>query len=65
MAMARVFVWDVDRGRLASVLQGHTNNVVRCMFAPAGYLLATLSWDGSRAPLGCGHGRAARQHVGG
>jgi WD40 repeat protein/tetratricopeptide (TPR) repeat protein len=43
----RVFVWDVERGRLASVLQGHTSMVVGCRFAPAGHLLATWSWDGS------------------
>ena len=43
----RVFVWDVERGRLASVLQGHTNRVIGCGFAPAGHLLATNSWDGT------------------
>jgi serine/threonine protein kinase/WD40 repeat protein/Flp pilus assembly protein TadD len=41
----RLFVWDVDRGRLASVLQGHTSTVVDCKFAPEGYLLATRAWD--------------------
>jgi serine/threonine protein kinase/WD40 repeat protein len=41
----RTFVWDVDRGRLASVLQGHTNRVTYCQFAHNGYLLATSSWD--------------------
>jgi serine/threonine protein kinase/WD40 repeat protein/predicted Zn-dependent protease len=46
-ADGRVFVWDVERGRLASVLQGHANLVVRCRFAPAGHLLATSSWDGN------------------
>jgi serine/threonine protein kinase/WD40 repeat protein/Tfp pilus assembly protein PilF len=43
----RVFVWDVERGWLASVLQGHTSNVIRCQFAPEGHLLATTSWDGT------------------
>jgi serine/threonine protein kinase/WD40 repeat protein/Flp pilus assembly protein TadD len=43
----RVFVWDVERGRLASVLQGHTSNVIRCQFAPESHLLATDSWDGT------------------
>ncbi|HKM54113.1 MAG TPA: hypothetical protein VJY33_11950, partial [Isosphaeraceae bacterium] len=43
----RVFVWDVARGRLDSVLQGHTNRVIGCGFAPAGHLLATNSWDGT------------------
>src|SRR5262249_48815841 len=43
----RVFVWDVVRGRLASILQGHTNRVVLCQFAPASALLATAAWDGT------------------
>ena len=43
----RVFVWDVKRGQLASVLQGHTSDVVNCQFAPAGHLLATHGWDGT------------------
>jgi len=43
----RVFVWDVERGRLASVLQGHTWAVISCHFAPEGHLLATHSWDGT------------------
>jgi serine/threonine protein kinase len=43
----RVFVWDVERRRLASVLQGHTGKVVGVQFAPSGHLLATESWDGS------------------
>jgi serine/threonine protein kinase/WD40 repeat protein/tetratricopeptide (TPR) repeat protein len=43
----RVFVWDVERGRLASVLQGHASNVIRCQFASEGHLLATTSWDGT------------------
>jgi eukaryotic-like serine/threonine-protein kinase len=43
----RVFVWDVERGRLASVLQGHTAHVVGCQFAPERHLLATHSWDGT------------------
>ncbi len=41
----RVFVWDVVRDRLASVLQGHTKAVVGCLFSPVGYLLETYSWD--------------------
>jgi WD40 repeat protein/tetratricopeptide (TPR) repeat protein len=43
----RVYVWDVLRCRLASVLQGHTSRVVRCQFAHAGHLLATSAWDGT------------------
>ena len=43
----RVFVWDVERDRLASVVQGHTNRVIGCGFALAGHLLATNSWDGT------------------
>jgi serine/threonine protein kinase/WD40 repeat protein/tetratricopeptide (TPR) repeat protein len=41
----RVFVWDVERGRLASVLQGHASVVIGGLFAPEGHLLATGSWD--------------------
>jgi serine/threonine protein kinase len=41
----RVFVWDVRRGALGSVLQGHTSHIQNIQFAPAGYLLATTSWD--------------------
>jgi serine/threonine protein kinase/WD40 repeat protein len=44
---SRVYVWDVPRGQLASVLQGHTAAVITCRFAHAGYLLATTSWDGT------------------
>ena len=43
---SRVFVWDVERGHLASVLQGHTGAVYSCEFAPAGHMLATGGWDG-------------------
>ncbi len=44
---SRVYVWDVPRGQLASVLRGHTAGVMHCRFAHAGYLLATSSWDGT------------------
>ena len=44
-AYGRVSVWDVERGRLVSVLQGHTQDVIGCRFAPTGHLLATSSWD--------------------
>jgi serine/threonine protein kinase/WD40 repeat protein len=44
---SRVYVWDVPRGQLASVLHGHTHAVITCRFAHAGYLLATTSWDGT------------------
>jgi WD40 repeat protein/Tfp pilus assembly protein PilF len=43
----RIFVWDVVRGRLASILEGHTNMVTVCQFAPASNLLATGAWDGT------------------
>jgi serine/threonine protein kinase/WD40 repeat protein/tetratricopeptide (TPR) repeat protein len=43
----RIYVWDVPRGQLASVLQGHTSRVTRCEFAHASHLLATSSWDGT------------------
>jgi WD40 repeat protein/tetratricopeptide (TPR) repeat protein len=41
----RVYVWDVRRGALASVLQGHTGIIIDSQFAHSGYLLATQSWD--------------------
>jgi eukaryotic-like serine/threonine-protein kinase len=41
----RVFVWDVRRGALASVLRGHTGRILEARFAHSGYLLATSSWD--------------------
>jgi WD40 repeat protein len=47
----RVFVWDVERGRLASVLQGHTSRILGilgCDFAPASHLLVTSSWDATK-----------------
>jgi WD40 repeat protein len=40
----QVYVWDVPRGRLASVLQGHTARVIDCHFAHEGHLLATYAW---------------------
>ena len=43
----RVYVWNVRRGELASVLQGHTAYIIDAQFAHAGYLLATASWDGT------------------
>ncbi len=43
----RVYVWNVRRGELASVLQGHTANIINVLFAHSGYLLATSSADGT------------------
>jgi eukaryotic-like serine/threonine-protein kinase len=43
----RVFVWNIDRGALSSVLRGHTAGIIRTLFARSGYLLATSSWDGT------------------
>ncbi len=43
----RVYVWNVRRGALASMLQGHTARIVGAQFAHSGYLLATASWDGT------------------
>jgi serine/threonine protein kinase/WD40 repeat protein/tetratricopeptide (TPR) repeat protein len=40
----RVYVWNVRRGELASVLQGHTNDIIGARFAHTGFLLATTSW---------------------
>ncbi len=42
-----VYVWDVGRGALTAMLQGHTGAVVTVQFAHSGYLLATSSWDGT------------------
>ncbi len=39
----RVYVWNVRRGALASVLQEHND----AKFAHTGYLLATTSWNGT------------------
>ena len=44
----RIFVWDVERGCLASVLQGHSGEALGCRFAPSGHLLVTTGWDGCR-----------------
>jgi WD40 repeat protein/tetratricopeptide (TPR) repeat protein len=43
----RVYVWNVRRRELASVLQGHTAYIVNAEFAHAGYLLATSCSHGS------------------
>jgi hypothetical protein len=43
----RIYLWNVRRGALASVLQGHTDRIVGARFAHTGYLLATRSWDGT------------------
>jgi serine/threonine protein kinase/WD40 repeat protein len=43
----RVSVWNVERGELVSVLDGHTRAVTRAQFAQRGHLLATTSWDGT------------------
>jgi WD40 repeat protein/tetratricopeptide (TPR) repeat protein len=43
----RVYVWDVRRGALASVLQGHSGEITGLQFAHMGYLLATKAWDGT------------------
>ena len=43
----RVYVWNVRRSALTSVLRGHTTKVLGAQFAHSGYLLATSSWDGT------------------
>jgi serine/threonine protein kinase/WD40 repeat protein/Flp pilus assembly protein TadD len=43
----RVYVWNVRREALSSILQGHTNQIVHAQFAHSGYLLATASYDGT------------------
>jgi eukaryotic-like serine/threonine-protein kinase len=41
------YVWNVRRGTLSSILQGHTAEIVGALFAHSGYLLVTNSWDGT------------------
>ncbi len=43
----RVYVWDARRGVLSSILQGHTAHIGDAWFAHTGYLLATMSEDGT------------------
>jgi eukaryotic-like serine/threonine-protein kinase len=43
----RVYIWNVRVGALASVLQGHANQIIGAQFAHSGYLLATTSYDGT------------------
>jgi serine/threonine protein kinase/WD40 repeat protein/tetratricopeptide (TPR) repeat protein len=43
----RVYVWNVHREALSSVLQGHTAQITGVQFAHSGFLLATTSWDGT------------------
>ncbi len=44
---SRVYVWNVRREALASVLEGHAAMVVGAQFAHTGYLLATTAYDGT------------------
>ncbi len=37
----RVYVWNVRRGALAAVLQGHNSYIISAQFAHTGYVLAT------------------------
>ncbi len=41
----RVYVRNVHRGTLSSILQGHTAQTINAQFARSGYLLATAGWD--------------------
>jgi WD40 repeat protein len=43
----RIYVWNVRRGELSSILQGHTNHISRILFAHSGHLVATSAWDGT------------------
>ncbi len=44
---SRVYIWNVPRRELSSVLQGHTAYIINARFAHAGHLLATASGDGT------------------
>ena len=53
---SRVYVWNVRRGELASVLQGHVSYIINVQFAHTGYLLATAGgstrlWDAASGEL--------------
>ncbi len=43
----RVYVRNVRRGALSSILQGHTAHIGAAWFAHTGYMLATMSEDGT------------------
>ncbi len=43
---SRVYVWNIHRGALSSILEGHTQMVTGAQFAHSGYLLATTGFDG-------------------
>ena len=60
----RVYVWNVHRGELSSVLQGHTRTIVGVQFAHTGYLLATSSWDSTTRLWDGGLGGAAGDGAG-
>ena len=61
---SRVYVWNVRRGELASVLQGHTSYIINAQFAHTGYLLATAGWDGIDPAVGCRLRRASGDRTG-
>ena len=60
----RVYVWNVRRGELASVLQGHTSYIINAQFAHTGYLLATASWRRHDPAVGCRLRRASGDRTG-
>ena len=43
----RVYVWNVGRKELASLLRGHNGMIIGAQFAGTGFLLATSSRDGT------------------
>ena len=61
----RVYVWNVRRRALSSVLQGHTAMIAGVWFAHTGYMLATKSEDGTTSTLGRGIGGAPGDRYGG
>ena len=56
----RVYVWNVRRGALASVLQEHND----AQFAHAGYLLATSKLERHDSAMGRGRGGAPGDRAG-
>lgn len=46
-ALTLLQVWDAKSGNELATLQGHTNWVVDCKYAPDGRTIVSASWDGT------------------